>query len=93
MDVDYDFKEFYESFNAKLSVAIDKARLDLIFNNTKGFEKRKVHIHILGHWIKIPFIYKKVHHDYSKQAELLRKNGINSYEDLVEFRKKGGTLE
>ena len=93
MDDNYDFKEFYEAMFKKITVAIDKARIDLILNNTNGFEKHKVHVCIFGHWIKIPFIYKKVHHDYSEQAELLRKNGINSYEDLVEFRKKGGTLE
>ena len=89
----YDFIEFHKAIIEKITVAIDKARIDLILNNTKGFEKRKVHIRIFGHWIKIPFIYKKVYHDYSEQAELLRRNGINSYEDLVEFHRKGGEMK
>lgn len=90
---DYDFKEAHEAFIEKITVAIDKARIHLILNDTKGFEKRKFHIRIFGYWVKIPFIYKKVHYDYSEQAELLRKNGINSYEDLVEFREKGGEMK
>lgn len=89
-------KEVVEEFEHQLermAVEIDKYRINMVLHNPKGFRKQPIFILLFGKLIRIPFVYKKVHYDFTKQAEQLRKNGINSYEEFEEFIEKGGKLE
>ena len=85
-------KEF-ESTLQRMAVELDKYRINMIIHNPKGFRKQPIFIIVFGKLIRIPFVYKKVYYDFTKQAELLIKNGIHSYDQFAEFIEKGGKLE
>lgn len=90
--LEYVIEEFGHMIE-RMVVEIDKYRINMVIHNPIGFRKQPIFIIVFGKLIRIPFVHKKVHYDFTEQADKLRRNGINSYEEFEEFVKKGGKLE